>query len=569
MSLDRRARTAASSVRDHLDEITVPEPGAVVRRARRRRSIAASATTVAVAVVVVVTFALVRRDDSARSVNVAVTPTSAPAATTDDSVWSTVDKPSSGIGAGTSLHALTSDGTSLLLAGERPGNDGFVVTTWWSTDGLRWTESDHPTEHDRVSAIGTHAGIALAIGAPGGPNAFVWRSSDGGRHWDEIAKGAVFGGSVPNNRPGAIVTDVLWHAGWWIASGGAADGYEGIWISRDGVAWQLVLDSHASGSIDGVVLTPDGSLLAYGVNAMATPDSVEIGWSTTDPTNWGAAIPLVTPGRNYLQSVSADGTLAIGDDLDTHGRPTPLLRSDDGGRTWVRDETFTKLFPTAWAWTATTAPGLTVVAGTSTDSNRPRVWVSADDRTWSTGPEFETPPSLPTTSIPVIPPKGALDLMASIGDRMVFVGGSAALGDYYTLSLHQGRAALQGSPLATEQTVPGLAHATDLLRNVPVAYGPVQYAEIVSTTRDKVAGIFGTTPQSPADAIEVLRIVGTFVCNECSRPPHAQAPRGSEILILIPRDSDRFPAGGGSSFSIGERSTDLARFGTVYRMQNP
>jgi hypothetical protein len=527
-------------------------------------------TTVAIAVAVVATFVLVRRDGSGPNVKVAVTPptTERAAATTDDAIWSTIDKASSGIGANASLHALVSDGTSLLLAGERPGNDGLVVTTWWSTDGLRWAESDHPTEHDRVSAIGTHAGTALAIGAPGGTNAFVWRSTDGGRHWDEIANGPVFGKSVPNNRPGAIVTDLLWHAGWWIASGGGADGYEAIWISRDGVNWQLVLDSQASGSIDGVVVTSDGSLLAYGVNAKMTPDSVEIGWSTTDPTSWGTPIPLVTPGRYYLQSVSTDGSLAIGDDLDTHGRPTPLLRSADGGRTWTRDDEFTKLFPTAWAWSVTTPSGLAVVAGTSTDSNRPRVWVSADHRTWSTGPEFETPPPVPTTSIPVIPPKGALDLMASIGDRMVFVGGSAALGDYYTLSLHRSRAALAGPPLATEQTVHGLAHATDLLRNVRVAYGPVQSAEIVSTTRDKLVGIFGTTPQSPAGSVEVLRVVGTFVCNECSRPVNAKAPRGNEILIVIPHDSDRFPAGGGAGFSIGERDTDLSRFGTVYRMPN-
>ena len=100
MSLDQRARTAADSVRVHLDEITVPEPGAIVRRARRRRSIAVSATSVAVAVVVVATFVLVRRDDSGRKVNVAVTPpTTATAATTDGGTWSTVGKASSGIGA--------------------------------------------------------------------------------------------------------------------------------------------------------------------------------------------------------------------------------------------------------------------------------------------------------------------------------------------------------------------------------------------------------------------------------------------------------------------------------------
>ena len=353
------------------------------------------------------------------------------------------------------------------------------------------------------------------------------------------------------------------------ASGGAADGYEGIWISRDGVAWQLVLDSHSSGSIDGVAVTSDGSLLAYGVNAKSTPDAIEIGWATTDPTNWGAAIPLVTPDRDYLQSVSADGTLAIGDDLDTHGRPTPLLRSDDGGRTWVRDETFTTLFPTAWAWNATTTSGLTVVAGTSTDSNRPRVWVSADDRSWSTGPEFETPPSVPTTSIPVIPPKGALGLIASIGDRMVFVGESADLGDYYTLSLHRSSAALQGPPRApTADSSRARPHD----RSAEQCAGRLRASAIRRDRLDDARPGRGDLRHDPAVADRRGRSAARRRDVRLQRVLDAGARRGApgqRDPDPDPRDSDRFPAGGGSSFSIGDRSTDLARFGTVYRMPSP
>jgi hypothetical protein len=187
--------------------------------------------------------------------------------------------------------------------------------------------------------------------------------------------------------------------------------------------------------------------------------------------------------------------------------------------------------------------------------NRPSAWLSAGGRGWVEGPT-----ELDATNTT----RGNLGAVAGLGNRIVFMEIAGGLAHYYLFDAAQPPD--PSPPLATEQTVPGLAHATELLRNVPVAYGPVQYAEIVSTTRDKLVGIFGTTPQSPAGSVEVLRVVGTFVCNECSRPVNAKAPQGNEILIVIPRDSDRFPAGGGSSFSIGERNTDLTRLGTVYRM---
>jgi hypothetical protein len=429
MSIDQRARRAAESVRDNLDAIVIPEPGAVMQRARRRRGIGVAATALVV-VAAVATFVFVR-DDATPPPKIQVTGPSVPPGSSVGA-WATITKASSGIGSGSSLQALSSDGSTLLLAGERPGNGEFVVMMWWSTDGAHWTEADHPTEHDSVTAIGSHDGTAIAIGAPGGPNAFVWTSHDGGRTWQETARGAVFGASVPNNRPGAAVSGVSWHDGWWIAYGGAADGYEGIWISRDAAKWTLALDSHSSGSIDGVVETTGGSLMAYGVGATASQSTLEIGWFTNDPTEWGASVPIETPGRYYLGSVTAGAELAIGTDIDTHGTATPLLRSTDGGRTWHEDASFSAAFPTAWAWTAETTAGLDVVAGTTTKSEGPKAWLqTAAGAPWTTGPPEDAPPSLPATSIPFIPPKGSLDLVAAAGNRVVFMGRAAELDRYY------------------------------------------------------------------------------------------------------------------------------------------
>jgi hypothetical protein len=241
MTLDQHARERAAALRLELDTITVPEPHTIVNRARRRRT-AMTAGVVLIIVATLTTAAVVLAGrPSSRKLEVAGPKTGVPAGTTSDGPWMMIPKQSAGIGAA-SLGALTSDGTTLLLGGEQ-NSSGGPVTIWRSANGINWAESYHPAERGGVRAIGTHAGTALAIGGGDFTKAFVWRSRDAGETWEEIARGDVFGNPVPNNRPGASVSGLLWRAGWWIAYGGAADGYEGIWISRDGTRWDLALDS--------------------------------------------------------------------------------------------------------------------------------------------------------------------------------------------------------------------------------------------------------------------------------------------------------------------------------------
>ena len=70
MTLDQRAHNAAANLRDGLDTIAVPEPGAVVRRARRRRRVSASATALVVVAALVATFAVVGGNDTPKRVEV-------------------------------------------------------------------------------------------------------------------------------------------------------------------------------------------------------------------------------------------------------------------------------------------------------------------------------------------------------------------------------------------------------------------------------------------------------------------------------------------------------------------
>lgn len=441
MTRDEHAAEGVTTVSVGLDAIGVPDSGSVGRRAaRRRRATIAVSVLLILAATITAIFAVTGDGGPSKKIkSVGPSPTSLPDGSIIEGRWTMVPTRLSGIGAGASLHALVSDGSTLLLSGDKPDSGRYVVTIWSSDDGANWAETYHPSAHDSVTAIAMHGDTALAIGAPGGANAFVWRSSDRGRHWDEIAHGDVFGEPVPDSRPGAFVSGLLWHDRWWIAYGGAAGGYEGIWISRDGTQWQAALDSRSSGSIDGIVDTPDGSLMAYGVGAGGDQATIEIGWFTTDPTSWGTAVPISTPAPYWLASVAPGAELAIGQNMEKYGEATPLLRSTDGGLTWAEDPTFSSTFRDAWAWTATRFGDLDIVVGTSIPradrSDPPTAWLTVDGNTWSTLPTSFDAPTLPTTSIPQLPPSGALSLVGAVGDRVVMIGLDAKLDRFYTFDV--------------------------------------------------------------------------------------------------------------------------------------
>ncbi len=437
MTLDERARSHAATLRGQLQSIQVPEPRMVLRRARRRYRIGVAVGVVVLVAAIATPIAVIARSDrsSTRIETVGPRAGKLPPGSQREGPWASIPKESAGLG-DAQLDALTSDGATLLLAGRKPGAQD--TTIWWSEGGAHWTEADRSPSGARVTAIGAHGDTALAASTPSG-TASVWRSKDHGRHWDRIARGDVFGKPVPNGRGAAFVSGILWRDGWWIAYGGAADGYEAIWISRDGTEWRAALDSRSSGSIDGIVDTPDGSLMAYGVSPRVDPSAIEIGWFTKDPTSWGNAVPLRTPDRYILVSVASGAGRAVGQGFDRHGDPTPLLRSTDGGRTWIEDSTFGSMSPDAWVWTATRTADLYVLVGTTATQTSqpgpPAAWLSTDGTTWGTLPAALGGPAPPATSLPQLPPPGALGLVASVDQRIVMMGFDAQLDRFYTFDV--------------------------------------------------------------------------------------------------------------------------------------
>ena len=436
--LDQQARASAAAVRSRYETIAVPEPTALIARAGRRRR-----TTLAIALVLVVgvgvgaTIVVVAREDhtSRRVEAVGRPPANLPRGAVVDGDWTAIPKGSAGLGASATLSTVATNGSTVLVAGAGGGARTGGAGIWRSGDGLTWSEADHPRAAPAISAIALHGATAIVVSAPGETEPFVWRSDDEGRRWREVARGQLFGRPVPNNRPGAFVSGLGWHDGWWVAYGGAADGYEGIWISRDGSDWETVLDSMTSGGIDGITKLDDGSLMAYGADSRGQYSSASVGWFTDDPTHWGSPRPLSVPEPYYLASVASGASFAVGAGLDQHGDAT-VLRSSDDGQTWVEDPAFD--FPRAQPITATRSGGLDIVSGTDfngglAEPGPPRVWTAQATEPWvSSLPErFRSP--TPSTTVPQRPPAAALTLVVTVGSRVLLMSRDPAVDRYYAL----------------------------------------------------------------------------------------------------------------------------------------
>jgi hypothetical protein len=121
-------------------------------------------------------------------------------------------------------------------------------------------------------------------------------------------------------------------------------------------------------------------------------------------------------------------------------------------------------------------------------------------------------------------------------------------------------------PIATETVFPRLAQVMQQVHGYELADGPLAYGEIVATTRDKTYALFGGRIPIDTRPIYLVRLVGTFTCDECSTPSRkAPTPHGTEILFIFShaQTDPTNPLGG---FSIGDRRTDLSHFGRVYRL---
>jgi hypothetical protein len=227
-----------------------------------------------------------------------------------------------------------------------------------------------------MDVVGAGTQGVFAAGSVAGRQV-VWYSTDG-TDWVRLAAA----GRLIDSAPGAQVTALLVTPGAVLAAGTVHDGTHldgALWTSPDAINWARFAsaDNPFAGAgdhlIDGLAMTPSGSLLAVGA-VRSGPSWVPASWISPNGAAWSQpseALPTAT-------------------------RPQP-----DRGGTVVR--------AVATATTATTA---VAVGGSSTAA---RVWTSTDGQNWS---ETPLPPAAAGDS------DWSADLVATTGSTTVVADGA-------------------------------------------------------------------------------------------------------------------------------------------------
>jgi hypothetical protein len=425
MTLDERASRAARDLRGRVSEIGAePLPAGFGQPSRRR--IQAVLVVFVLLVAVAVPVALWRSagdDESAPMVG------TGPEGAGVVGPWTAVPAGSAGLGDAQAVMELVSTGDALVAVGgvgPVADQDGAI---WRSIDARRWVRVDLPEPSGLIVAVGAEGDRLLAVAQGPSPTggAMVWSSPDGGRTWTLVADGDdLFGTPAPEMvRP--FVDSVRWvDGGFWVAAGGAANGYAGIWISPDGVAWtEVELEGNAAGGV-AIASAAGGGYLAHWLS---------LGWRSTMGEEW-VEDPPVLPRLRQLYSVADGAGTALLRATDTgdvaYDTPRELARSADGGRSWTVDERFLVQHPDAVGETVAEVAGLEVVvgwtAGSSLDDEargRPGAWVSADGgATWSTMPEELREGDLP---------QQVVMLVAGLGDDVVMMSAGRPLDRVHVL----------------------------------------------------------------------------------------------------------------------------------------
>ncbi|HEX7171726.1 MAG TPA: hypothetical protein VF365_03840 [Candidatus Limnocylindria bacterium] len=185
-----------------------------------------------------------------------------------------------------------------------------------------------------------------------------------------------------NGRSPSVVT--AWRDGF------AALGEDLIWISADGVAWDVAETTGIEGAVVDVVERTDGHLLAFGYRDVRDTDAFRT-WVSDDGVAW--AETQILPGEFVFLDVAYGGrgyVLAGRALLDTGGpNPEQLWYSADA-RTWelVRDTRTDKMLAAVGAG----SEGFVAVGQQGWQSGDPRglVVASSDGTTWLEAPGDDT-----------------------------------------------------------------------------------------------------------------------------------------------------------------------------------
>ena len=282
--------------------------------------------------------------------------------------------------------------TSAYLTG------GPAIGIWSSPDGQAWTPvtAIHSSAAFVAAAPGGLIAIAVPIGGPNTPGD-VWTSSDGVT-WHDAGKSDLPGDllSLAGTSAGIVATtDVVSGIG---TAKGKSDMYT-VMFSTDGLHWVSDTPS-GSTQTSGVphVQAGNGRFFLMGVPGplvMTSNVSRVVLAASTTPVD---AILWSDDGRTWTQSGGSYTDLAqeiqFGRDgmlLRTQSNAIPggsgMARSTDGGKTWIRDDTFGPLgVAPCMGECSVGADGQIVANGTyfmAVKADGKSAWLSLDGHTWT------------------------------------------------------------------------------------------------------------------------------------------------------------------------------------------
>lgn len=314
-----------------------------------------------------------------------------------------------------------------------PTEFGSAVLT--SPDGLGWARSDSDQakfDGMLIYAMAESAAGIVAIGihdsrfgtdpsAPAGSDirgvAHVWRSTDGGAHWEV--------GPLDSGIDG-VVEDVVGYQGRFVAVGSAKGGCDvAVWLSNDGFVWQrsLALTGAAGTCVKGeVMVSPSIARVLVGPTGLVAFGSIPgVGgafWTSADGVDW-TFHPQPSmgggPGVATLLGFAAGGPgyIAVG----TSGWPDAAVWTSIDGGTWLRVPDQTAFDGAYMAEVVVLDDGRLVAVGQDA-TGQFASWTSDDGLSWRREQTSLNPGGVPAAGVLVT-------ALATNGRRAVAVSGGS------------------------------------------------------------------------------------------------------------------------------------------------
>jgi hypothetical protein len=237
------------------------------------------------------------------------------------------------------INAIIDTGAGLVAAGYDAVGTAVDAAVWVSRDGYEWRRIFDPAlggfGNQRISSLAKGPGGLVAAGTQYEPNDFglynldarVWVSDDG-ESWS-LVDDPIFGGpgwqfiTVVVAGPEGFVaagTHILGHPG--------ADNDLAVWVSADGITWNLIdepiFDRPRVQRISAMIHGPEG-IIAVGYDTEPPGNRIPAVWRSADGTAWARVhdpalrevgnrwMNAVVFGGPGLVAAGGDGTRPVGD----------------------------------------------------------------------------------------------------------------------------------------------------------------------------------------------------------------------------------------------------------------